>query len=132
MKYIANQTVSIYVTAVLFVLITGCRPSEASYIVRANAVEPNTYPDFRPAKWVAKVPPQYNKTKRWYQWPVPFAMNKMVPMLQNFHKHEPQLPKILGTLPNFIKALDNWFSRRVLPDAVATENVAIQLESAPD
>ena len=112
--------------------ITGCRPSEAAYIVRANSVEPNTFPDFKKAKWAAVVPPQYNKTKRWYQWPVPFKMNELVPLLQGIHKHQPNLANELGTLPNFIKALDNWFSRRVLPDAVATENAAIQLEAAPD
>ena len=74
-----------YVPAVLFVAVTGCRPSEAAYIVRANAIQPNTFPAFRPAVWAVEVPPEFNKTKKDYQWGVPPGMDEMVPLIKELH-----------------------------------------------
>ena len=91
-------------------LLFGCRPSEAAYIIHRHSFYPNTFSEFAGCDWVATVPPGYNKTKQLYKWPVPPKMIWMVELLHELHDPEYKLkdrlgePKTKGT-----KDLDNWF-----------------------
>ena len=66
---------------------TGCRPNEAAYLVRARRVVPNTYPDFKPLKWAAELPAAFSKTKKNYQWGLPAKMEPMVTLLHDLHRY---------------------------------------------
>ena len=91
-------------------LITGCRPKEAAYVVRANSVQPNDYPDFRDCDWKATMPKEVTKTKRDYKWPVPKGENQVVGMLRSLHKLAPNLEEELGTLAVLTRSLDSFMN----------------------
>ena len=105
---------------VLFVLLFGCRHSEAAYIVWANSCRKNKYVEFEDCDWAATVPSDYNKTRKLYKWPVPREMNWVVEMLATLHKRVPQLQTLLGEPDKkFTKMLANWYTGRVIKDAAA-------------
>ena len=91
-------------------LITGCRPKETAYVVRANSVQPNDYPDFRDCDWKATMPKEVTKTKRDYKWPVPKGENQVVGMLRSLHKLAPNLEEELGTLAVLTRSLDSFMN----------------------
>lgn len=98
-------------------LITGCRPKEAAYLVRANSLQKNDYPDFKDCDWKATMPAELTKTRLNYKWPIPRDMNVVVGILRALHQLAPDLESELGDLDKFTKAIDHWFLRRVLRDA---------------
>ena len=61
-----------FVAAIGLVLYTGCRPSEAAWIVINKAFEPTPY-DFFHAEhhFIALMPKEFTKTHRSYRWIVP-------------------------------------------------------------
>ena len=65
-------TLLFYVTAIAFVLYTGCRPIEAAYIVLHKTVQNNNY-KVKHAKfqYKASAPKSITKTKRDYFWLLP-------------------------------------------------------------
>ena len=61
-----------FVAAIGLVLYTGCRPSEASWIVINKSFETSTY-DYFHAKhsFIALMPKEITKTRKSYRWLVP-------------------------------------------------------------
>ena len=107
---------SVFVTAVYFLLITGCRPHEAAFLIQAKkSFQPNDYPDFE-GDWKATVPADFTKTRRPYKWDIPKYANSAVETLRALHKHVPTLQEQLGSWDKFTKALETWFDR-VMKDA---------------
>ena len=66
-------------------LLFGCRPSEATYIIHSPSFEPNTSREFKDCDWAATVPPEFNKTNKLYKWPVPPKMIWMVKLVREMH-----------------------------------------------
>ena len=91
-------------------LITGCRPKEAAYLVQENSLQPNDYPDFRYCDWKATMPKAVTKTKRDYKWGIPKGENTVVQLLRRLHDDGPNLQNELGTLAKFTKDLDTFFT----------------------
>ena len=74
------------VTAVLFLIVTGCRPKEAAYLVHANSFQENDYPDFEDCDWKATVPAEVTKTRQAYKWGIAKDMNDAVELLRALHR----------------------------------------------
>ena len=101
-------------------LLFGCRHSEAAYVIYANAFRPNKFAEFQGCRWAVTVPPGFNKTKQLYKWPVPAKMEWVVKVVKELHERVPGLKEQLGDpATKFKRAIGNWFSRRVMPDAAA-------------
>ena len=100
----------------MFVLITGCRPNEAAYIVHENSVQKNDFPDFKDCVWKATMPKEVTKTKRDYKWRIPSSENEVVGLLRVLHKWR-SLKKDLDTRAKFHKNIDDFYTRIVLKDA---------------
>ena len=112
-------------------LLFGCRPSEATYIIHKPSFEPNTSREYKDCDWVATVPPTYNKTKLLYTWGVPKKMNWMVELVYALHEHEPDLKDKLGDpKKTFRSRLDYWFRFRVLVDAAKESDYVAQRNSS--
>ena len=69
----------------LLVLITGCRPNEAAYLVHAYSFQSNDYPDFRDCEWKATMPAELTKTRLDYKWRIPTDMNLVVALVRKIH-----------------------------------------------
>ena len=109
-----------FVTAVLCVLLFGCRHSEAAYMISVNSFTLNKFDEFPDAVWAVTVPPTFNKTKILYKWPVPAEMEWIVESVRALHKRERALKDCLGDAKTtFSKAIEYWYSNRVIPDAAA-------------
>ena len=67
-------------TAILFLLWTGCRPSEAAYVVMHQTIAANDY--YVPHEnhhFKATAPAMITKTKRDYFWLLPMEFEELVP-----------------------------------------------------
>ena len=79
------------VSATYFLLITGCRPKEAAYLVLTkDSFLRNDYPDFK-GDWKAEMPRTETKTGIAYKWDIPQSANTTVKLLRELHKHVPGL-----------------------------------------
>ena len=118
----------------LFVLIWGCRPSEAAWMVCESAfVDGSAFREFFDADMAATCPTSYNKTRTLYKWPVPKEMEWAVELLRKLHGQVPELKEQLGDpKPKFTKTLSNWYSKRVLKDAAAEYDEVAERDAPKD
>mgnify|MGYP003322845000 CR=1 FL=1 len=72
---------------------------------------------------MATMPAEFTKTGVAYKWDIPKSANPAVRLLRDLHKHVPTLEHQLEGLHKFNKALENWFTIRVMKDAAAEENI---------
>ena len=112
------------------VLLFGCRPSEAAYIVYSNSFSPNTFPELEGCDWAATVPPAFNKTKKLYKWPVPPKMIWMVKLVREMHGSPDLQSELNNSIPNFTESITQWYRRRVVLDAAKESDVVSQLLQA--
>ena len=81
---------------VYFQLITGCRPSEAAYLILTkNSFQQNDFPAFKGCTWKATIPKEYTKTKVEYKWGIPPRANFFVKVLKQLHRAVPNLKEVL-------------------------------------
>ena len=74
----------------LFILIWGCRPSEAAWLVYESAFVPGAaFREYFDADVAGTCPPSYNKTSMLYKWPVPEEMEWAVELVRMLHKQVP-------------------------------------------
>ena len=71
-------------TAIFVVLVTGCRPKEAAYIVHSKSIRANDYyVKHMVHKLQAFVPASVSKTKRDYLWLLPDEFEKVYNLILN-------------------------------------------------
>ena len=71
---------------------TGCRPTEAAFIVFQKTITISDY-DFLPSKWKASAPADFTKTGLHYRWLIPNESNDIVELVlkttvTGFKRHE--------------------------------------------
>ena len=116
------------VTAVYFVLETGCRPSEASYLVLCNSFRRSrALPD---CDYKAVVPANHTKTVAKYKWGVKRRANRAIELVRELHERAPTLSH-LGDQHRLASLLHCWFTRRILKDA-AKESPIVKDNLASD
>ena len=101
----------------LLVLQTGCRPSEAAYLVLEQSFKRTRAHEG--CDYLAVVPAQYTKTRERYKWALKREANETVELVMALHERPPSL-HLLGTQAQLADKLHNWFKRRILPDAAKT------------
>lgn len=69
------------------------------------------------------MPGALTKSRLDYTWGLAEESTRLVRVLKLLHRHAPRLDTVLGSLPTFAKAVENWFNKRVLKDAVADGEV---------
>ena len=96
-------------------LVTGCRPSEAAYVVFNKSIAPNDFKHL-PSKWKATAPADFTKTHIKYKWLIPNEENGIVEMIRGLKDTGYDSHGVLN------ERLKYWF-RKVRKDAnVAPEN----------
>ena len=81
-----------YVAGVYFLLLTGCRPNEAAFLVLTKkSFQRNDYPAFKDCDWKATIPAEYTKTAVEYKWGIPKRANNFVKLLRQLHERVPAL-----------------------------------------
>ena len=109
------------------VLLFGCRPSEAAYMIYSNSFSPNKFPELEGCDWAATVPPQFNKTKLLYKWPVEPKMIWMVKLVSAMHMIPDLESELNNSILNFTESITQWYRRRVIVDAAKESVVVSQL-----
>ena len=126
LRPVPNVSFILCVAAVYFQLRTGCRPSEAAYLVQTRGSFPeNAYAN--PGKglpklegtWMAFMPAAETKTRRDYKWEIPTVDNSAVKLLRALQAYVPALEDKLGNRAKFTKAIEDWFVKRVVKDVAA-------------
>ena len=109
------------------VLNTGCRPSEAAYLVFNNSFyKTSVYPS---CVYLAVVPPEATKTRREYKWKLNESANQAVKLVKFLHAKAETLDH-LGDHRLFGKRLAEWFTFRLMVDCAKTnKHVKQALES---
>ena len=116
------------VTAVYFVLETGCRPSEASYLVLCNSFKRSRAN--KDCDYKAVVPAHHTKTVAKYKWGVKRRANRAIELVKELHERAPTLSH-LGNQHRLASLLHCWFTRRILKDA-AKESPIVRDHLASD
>ena len=98
-----------FVLALFILLLTGCRPSEAAYIVQHRSMSNNPYTDFAArASLIAETPDEFNKTGRNYVWLVPNYDGVLEAIINHFCTMEDSPYKDEYELS---EKLDYWFNK---------------------
>ena len=104
--------------AIRFLLASGCRPADAAYVVYHCAIERADADEAHGQEWKAVIPGESTKSRFEYVWGLDDELfTKMGVHTMQLHTCQPALRTLLGPLPTFKKAVANWFTKRVLPDA---------------
>ena len=102
-------------------LSTGCRPSEAAYLVLNNSFKKDSAEEG--CVYTAVVPDVATKTKERYKWDLAERVNQAVELVGCLHKQERKLDH-LGSQAQLARKLLNWFVRRVTVDC-AKKSVSV-------
>ena len=93
---------------------TGCRPSEAAYLVLFNSFRKMSgQPEY---DYQALVPPHAAKTRIKYKWGVRRHLNGAIELVK--HLHDKADLEHLGGQQLLAKRLYDWFVKRILVDLV--------------
>ena len=99
---------------------TGCRPNEAAYLVLNKSFHKTSVLD--DCDYIAAVPPQYSKTREWYLWGVKKKMTYVIELVKALHERAPTLSHLRDQYV-LAKRLYDWFTRRILKEAAAKEQI---------
>ena len=75
--------------AMLLLAYTGCRPTEASYVICEDSYEENLVPvPHMECKWQVKAPARITKTKRDYAWQLPEKLDFMREVVKKLDRNK--------------------------------------------
>ena len=97
------------VVALFILLLTGCRPNEAAYIVQHKSMRHNPYVDFAArADFIAETPGSFNKTGKPYVWLVPNYEGVFDAIVNHFN-HLEESP--FEDEEDLSERLDYWYNK---------------------
>ena len=108
------------VLATYFALETGCRPSEAAYLVLNSSFKATT--EVNGCDFIAIVPASLTKTGKKYRWAMRSKVNIAINLVKKLHEKHSKLSHI-KTHRALAKTLYAWFKKRILVDAAKESNL---------